>query len=244
MSTWDTEVLEVAAGDAGAVVLDHEDDAVVAGERAGAHRDVSALFAHRFAGVLDQVDQHLPDLRSIDLDLGEVALDVRIDLDLLPAERRPHQLDRLGKEPREAGAGQAKRRRAPRVEQALKDPVHAPELAQHLIVKVRRGAVGGLVLQHLQRPLYPRQRVLDLVRQAGGELAKRGELVDVSESRHDFDLARALAPQKVAHAPVKRRGRRIERHLRSGIRRAAAGGGVVELGLQPGKRSPHRALHH
>ncbi len=100
-----------------------------------------------------------------------------------------------------------------------------------------------LVAQHLERPLDAGERVLDLVRQAGGELAEARQLIDVRQADGDVGLALALPGEELAQAAVDLGGDRIERQRRArGKPGRAARGGGAELLAEPRGRAPHRPL--
>ena len=97
----------------------------------------------------------------------------------------------------------------------MEDDVDALELGEHLLVDAHRLAVGGVVAQHLERTLDAGERVLDLVRQAGGELPEARELIDVGEADGDVGLALALPGEELAQPAVDLGGDRIERQRRA-----------------------------
>ncbi len=164
-------------------------------------------------------------------------------LHALAAQRRPQQLGGLGEQLAEVGARQAQRRPPPRLEQAPEDAVDPLELAEHLAVEPAGGVVRPLVAQQLERALDAGQRVLDLVRQAGRELAQRRQLIDVLEPARHLRLALLLAAQEFAQAAVQLGGDRVERQT---VRRGpfgAAGARRGEIGAQVLGGAPYGALH-
>jgi hypothetical protein len=171
---------DVRAGvhrDAGAAVLDLDVDRPLPLARPD-HQPRALVALHRLAAVDAEVEEDLLELRGIGEDGREPCAQIGDDGDrpvpvLLPDEEEDlldGDVDVGGAQPRLGRAGEG--------EEALHRVGEPRHLMAHLAYDLGVARVTGQILGHqLQRAGEAGQRVLDLVREAGGDLADGGEPV-------------------------------------------------------------------
>ena len=170
------ELVEVFLGDAGAVVGDHDDDVLLG----AVQRDEdAAAVGQRVLGVGQQVGEHLHDLVGVELGhrVGEAVVDGDRDA-LVDGDGAQHLLDeggQVGGLPHDAAL-------AGEVEQPGDDPLAAVRLIDD---QADVFGHGGVVLAVFEQQVGVQQQdpqgVVDLVRDAGGELAHAGELLALDQ---------------------------------------------------------------
>ena len=170
------QLVEVLLGDAHALVL-HGDDDVLVG---AVQRDGDgAAVRHRVLGVGEQVGEHLDDLVAVELGRGVVEVVDDLHRDALGERQRAHDLaDQVG----EVGGLAHHAALAGEVEQAGDDLLAAVGLVDdELDVVGTSGVVLAVLEQQVGVQQQDAQRVVDLVGDAGGELAHAGELLALDQ---------------------------------------------------------------
>ena len=226
--------------DPGAVVLDLDHDrqfdalpAVRDPQRQpvgvlGRQPDLAALAGHRLRGVLDQVQEHLDQLVAVAVDRGQRGIVALDEADLAPEAalgEAPHVLEHQVDVDRAALDRLAVGELLHVVDQTA-DPIRllADQPDQRPLV------LGDAALEQLRGAADPRQRVLDLMRQSGGE-ARHGaraapidQLVieparDRARVQHHEDVTRHLGHGRDMQIDQARRTT-IERQIDAVVRHA------------------------
>ena len=170
------ELVEVLVGDAGAVVGDHDDDVLLGAVERDEH---APAVGQRVLGVGEQVGEHLHDLVGVELGhrVGEAVVDGDRDA-LVDGDGAQHLLDEGGKVgglPHDAAL-------TGEVEQPGDDLLAAVRLVDdQLDVLGHRRVVLAVLEQQIGVQQQDAEGVVDLVGDAGGELAHAGELLALDQ---------------------------------------------------------------
>ena len=232
-----------ALGDAAALVAHGDVQAVLLGRLDGAHaHDARAAF-HGLHAVLDQVDQDLRDLVAVEVGAqagGDVDLEAHL-VAVAGLERAGGAVHGLSHQVLDVDRLQVHAALPREVEQVADDLLAALGLLRdELQVVVEVVAVGELLPEDVRVEQDRAQRVVELVRDAGGHLAHAGQLLGVD------DVAVHVAQVAPGHVELDAHALRLLDHERQahgllghaavhGDRLGAAGGvpagAAVELVL-------------
>ena len=241
---------------AAAIVTHGDDDAAGRGRRASeTHRDAAAR-GRGFRGVLEQVDEHLLQLVGVVRHRGQARFGVAQHVHAALLEHAGHRLLGAAERVLERARREVQLARVGDVEQLLNDAIEPADLAHHELDVLRLLRLPG---EGSREPAHAHadagERIADLVRDARGEPAERGELVElagallgglerrqVQERRDGAVGASALVAQSRRGHPHRQRGsrRRAEDRLAPEHRLSRGERAADEpLGLLP-EQIPHR----
>src|SRR5262245_7558202 len=179
------EVALGVLGDAGTVVGDGDREElvavrpaahVVARLDAGGHRQL-ALAAQRLDGVLDQVEEHLRQLRAVTEDRGQAGIELRAQRDAAEAGRLALQREDVGQDAVEVQRSDLQLGWGAEPAQLLHQAVEAVDLADDHVGRLDLAGVREGRAQELCRALDAAQRVADLVCQAERHRAHGGQAI-------------------------------------------------------------------
>ncbi len=182
-----------------------------------------APLRHRFARVAHEVHEHLLQELAVAVDERELVADLGLDLDAARLRLRGDQANDLIEKLLERHGGELKVLGTSKAQEPLDDAVQPA----HLLIQ---GVEGGLRIRSGSRePLAEQgdvddhrvQRILDLVRDAGGELPECRELLRVREVRAE--------PRQLLHIPRAYHHARDAARVAQNLRRQDVGDGAIAV---------------
>src|SRR5262245_8949659 len=138
---------------------------VVARLDAGGHRQL-ALAAERLDGVLDQVEEHLGQLRAVTEDRGQTGIELRAERDAAEAGRLALQRQDVVQDAVDVERRDLQLGRGAEPAELLHEAVQPVDLTDDDVGRLDVARIGEARTQELRRTLDAAQRVADLVRQA------------------------------------------------------------------------------